>query len=385
MNAAALRAVVLAAGLSSRMRELKPLLPLDGVPAVLRVAGAYRDVGLEAVVVLGSGAERVAPLLDAHGVRYVVNHDYEDGMYSSIRCGVRALPRDVCAFFVHPVDCALVRSETLSLLARSAREPATSVVYPVHDAERGHPPLVPAALRAAILAEEPKGGLKELLTRGEAGACDVQVDDPNVLLDMDDAGAYVRLAGLAARERVPEPAACRELLARLGTPAPVVAHSAAVADVARRLGAALRTSGVCLDLKLLAAAALLHDVARAAPAHAEAGADVLDAEGYPRVAAVARFHMQLLGPPPDLPGEREVLYLADKLTVGSGAVDLDGKRERAEALFARDPQALDAARARLEAARVIAARIESLAGRPLSAILDGSVPAAGAGAPSPAL
>jgi len=381
VNAAALPAVILAAGLSSRMRELKPLLPLDGVPAVLRVAGAYRDVGLEAVVVLGFGAERVAPLLDAHGVRYVVNHDYEDGMYSSIRCGVRALPRDVRAFFVHPVDCALVRSETLGLLARSVEEPEAGVAYPVHDAERGHPPLVAAALRAAILAEEPKGGLKELLTRGEAGACDVQVDDPNVLLDMDDASAYARLAGLAARERIPEPAACRELLARLGTPAPVVAHSAAVADVAHRLGAALRTSGVCLDLKLLEAAALLHDVARAAPAHAEAGADVLDAEGYPRVAAAARFHMQLPGPPPDLPGEREVLYLADKLTVGSGTVDLDGKRERAEALFAGDPEALDAARARLEAARVSAARIESLAGRPLSAILDGSVPAAGAGKP----
>src|SRR5450756_677171 len=111
------------------MRELKPLLPLDGVPAVLRVAGAYRDVGLEAVVVLGFGAERVAPLLDAHGVRYVVNHDYEDGMYSSIRCGVRALPRDVRAFFVHPVDCALVRSETLGLLARSVEEPEAGVAY----------------------------------------------------------------------------------------------------------------------------------------------------------------------------------------------------------------------------------------------------------------
>jgi len=51
------------------MRKLKPLLPLDGVPAVLRVAGAYRAVGLEALVVLGFGAARVAPLLDAHGVR----------------------------------------------------------------------------------------------------------------------------------------------------------------------------------------------------------------------------------------------------------------------------------------------------------------------------
>ncbi len=384
MNAAALRAIILAAGLSSRMRELKPLLPLDAVPAVLWVADAYRDVGLEAVVVLGFGAERVAPLLNARGVHYVVNRGFEDGMYSSLRCGVRALPPDARAFFVHPVDCALVRSETLGLLARSVGETGASVVYPVHEAERGHPPLVPAALRDTILASEPVGGLRELLARREAGACEVQVDDPNVLLDMDDADAYERLAVRAARERVPDPAACRRLLARLQTPAPLVAHSLAVAGVARRLGAALRTSGVSLDLRLLEAAALLHDIARATPAHAEAGALVLEAEGYPRVAAVVRSHMQLPGPPPALPGEREVLYLADKLTVGSRTIDLDGKRRRAEALFASDPAALDAARMRLEAARAIEARVAFLVGRPVSALLDASVPAESAGAPSSA-
>jgi len=384
VKAAALRAVILAAGLSSRMRELKPLLPLDGVPAVLRVVGAYRDVGLEVVVVLGFGAERVAPLLEEDRVPFVVNQDHEDGMYSSVRCGVRALPADVLAFFVHPVDCALVRGETLGLLARGASASVTGVVYPVHGALRGHPPLVPATLRDEILAAEPKGGLKDLLAGFEAGAREVPVDDPNVVLDMDDAAAYERLAGLAARERVPASAACRELLARLGTPAPLVAHAAAVAGVAHRLGTALRTAGVCLDLKLLAAASLLHDVARAEASHAEAGAAVLDAEGYPRVAAVARSHMKLPGPPADVPGEREVLYLADKLTAGSRTVGLDGKRERAAALFAGDRGAQDAARTRLDVAGVIAARIESLTGRPLAAILGGRGPAEGASAPGAA-
>jgi molybdenum cofactor cytidylyltransferase len=380
VNAAALSAVILAAGLSSRMPELKPLLPLDGVPAVLRVAGAYRDVGLEPVVVLGFGAERIAPVLETHGVRYVVNHDYQDGMYSSVRCGVRALPPEAGAFFVHPVDCALVRSETLGLLARNAGGPAARVVYPLHETERGHPPLVGAALRATIIAAAPDGGLNELLTREEATAHVVPVDDLNVLLDMDDAAAYERLALLAVRERVPAPAACRELLARLETPAPAIAHSVTVAEVARRLGTALRTSGVCLDLRLLEAAALLPDVARTAPAHAEAGAAALDAEGYPRVAAVTRFHMKLPGPPPDVPGERELLYLADKLTVGSRTVDLDGKRARAAVRFAGDPAALEAAHARLEVARLIAARVEALTGLSLSTIVDGGAPAEGTAA-----
>jgi len=371
VKASALGAIVLAAGLSSRMRELKPLLPLDGVPAVIRVTSAYRDVGLEAVVVLGFGAGCVAPLLRAHGVRYVLNHDFEDGMYSSVRCGVRALPAGARAFFVHPVDCALVRSETIGLLSRSAGEPGASVVYPVHDAERGHPPLVRAELRAAILTDEPEGGLHELLERVESGAADVPVDDPNILNDMDDAGAYARLDRLAARERIPGAEECRELLDRRGTPAPVRAHSLTVADIARRLGSALRESGVCLDLRLLEAAGVLHDIARAARAHAEAGAAVLDAEGYPRVAAVARSHMELHGPLPDLPGEREVLYLADKLTVGTRMVDLDEKGARAEALFAGDPAALHAARTRLEAARVIAARIEAVTGQPLSSVFHG--------------
>jgi molybdenum cofactor cytidylyltransferase len=384
VSAAAPAGVILAAGLSSRMRELKPLLPLDGVPAVLRVATAYRAVGLETVVVLGFGAVRVAPLLDRHGVRFVINRDFEDGMFSSVRCGVRALPAAVGAFFVHPVDCALVRGETLGLLARSVVAPEPSILLPVHDGERGHPPLVPAALRAAILTENPHGGLNELLLRGAPAARDVQVDDPNVLLDMDDAADYERLAALAVRERVPAPTACREHLARLGTPAPVVAHSEAVALAARRLGAALKDSGVCIDETVLEAAALLHDVVRAGPEHAAEGAALIDDEGYPRVAAVMRYHMQLPGPPPELPGEREVLYLADKLTVGSRAVDLDARRERAKALFAGDPEALKAALERLEAARVIAVRIESLAGRPLPAILFGGVSAGGADAPDSA-
>ena len=370
MIGGALRAVVLAAGLSARMGEAKPLLPLDGVPAVLRVAACYTAVGVEPLVVLGDRADRIVPILAEARVRHVLNPDYSAGMYSSVRCGVRGLPGETRAFFIHPVDCALVRSETVSLMARAA-DRASAVTYPVHGCARGHPPLVSAALRDTIIAGDPDGGLQALLKDREIDAADVPVGDPNVLLDMDDRAAYERLCRLAARERLPGPEACRELLERHATPAPVVAHAETVAAVAGRLGASLRVAGVCLDLGLLEAAALLHDVARAVSGHARAGADVIAEEGYPRVAALVRYHMELPGPPPPVPGETELLYLADKLTAGAGIAGLADKRRRAEARFAGDAEALAAARRRLDAAGVVAAQVERLAGLPLAEVAAG--------------
>jgi molybdenum cofactor cytidylyltransferase len=106
-------ALLLAAGLSLRMGRPKPLLALDGVPAVLRAAQSFRQVGIEPLVVLGHEADRVAQVLDAQGFKHVFNADYELGMYASLRAGVRGLSEGVQRFFVLPADCPLVRAETV--------------------------------------------------------------------------------------------------------------------------------------------------------------------------------------------------------------------------------------------------------------------------------
>jgi probable phosphoglycerate mutase len=364
------------------MGGVKALLPLDGVPAVLRVAGSYASVGVEPIVVLGDHADRIAAVLAESRVRHVVNRDFATGMYSSVRRGVRALPADTSAFFVHPVDCALVRPETLGLIARTA-DLGAAVTYPINGGTRGHPPLVAARLRGTIAASDPDGGLQALLRSRESAATDVAVGDPHILLDMDDRAAYERLCRLAERERLPDPEVCRELEERHGTPAPVVAHAETVAAVAGRLGSTLRAVGVCLDLRLLEAAALLHDLARAEPRHAEVAAAVLDVEGYPRVASVVRHHMDL-PVVPAVPGEAELLYLADKLTVGAEIADLARKRGRAEARFAGDAAALAAARRRLDAAGVVAAQVERLAGLPLAEVVAGAGRSTAGGALAPA-
>ncbi|MBM3146845.1 MAG: NTP transferase domain-containing protein, partial [Actinobacteria bacterium] len=59
MQAPTLQGVVLAAGLSSRMGALKPLLPVGGLPAVVRSSRAFTDIGVEPLVVLGYQAARI--------------------------------------------------------------------------------------------------------------------------------------------------------------------------------------------------------------------------------------------------------------------------------------------------------------------------------------
>jgi xanthine/CO dehydrogenase XdhC/CoxF family maturation factor/CTP:molybdopterin cytidylyltransferase MocA len=82
--------IVLAAGGSRRLGRPKQLLELEGRPLVQRVAATC--VASEAGpvgVVLGSGAAAVADALGALRVAHIVNDDWQQGIASSIRAGLR--------------------------------------------------------------------------------------------------------------------------------------------------------------------------------------------------------------------------------------------------------------------------------------------------------
>jgi CTP:molybdopterin cytidylyltransferase MocA len=81
---------VLAAGGSRRLGRPKQLVELDGRPLVQRVAATC--VASEAGpvgVVLGSGAASVADALGELRVAHIINDEWQQGIASSIRAGVR--------------------------------------------------------------------------------------------------------------------------------------------------------------------------------------------------------------------------------------------------------------------------------------------------------
>lgn len=145
--------------------------------------------------------------------------------------------------------------------------------------------------------------------------------------------------------RVPHPdlteEVCDAILRAAGTPDKTVAHCRAVAEEALRLAGRIPSGRASLNLELLRSAALLHDVARAEPKHAETGAKWIRALGYPEVSEVIAQHHDFCG---DALNEAAVLYLADKYVQDTNRVTLEER-------FARSASRCDSEEARLAHAR----------------------------------
>ena len=88
---------------------------------------------------------------------------------------------------------------------------------------------------------------------------------------------------------------CLRILDQYGTPDHVIAHCAAVARVAVAIGKKLKAKGHDLDLDLIEAAGLLHDIARTSSNHEKVGENHLRQLGLDRVADIVAVHMHYPG------------------------------------------------------------------------------------------
>ena len=186
-------AIILAAGFSSRMGSDKALLPLGDTTALELLVSSYQQAGVaQIVVVTGSNHTALAQL--PLKVELLQNPAPENGMFSSIRLGATRFDPEVAAFFVQPVDTPLVKPETLQAMLNHLQQQGSYCVIPCCDARRGHPPLLRAALIAAILGHDSNDGLRGLLS--QYAVQELHVDDPGVLLGMNTPEEYRQLCSL---------------------------------------------------------------------------------------------------------------------------------------------------------------------------------------------
>ncbi len=365
-------AIIPAAGMSTRMKQFKPLLPLGHSTLLEAAIQLFKINGiLDIRVVTGHRSQDLEPLILAGGAVHVHNPDFCQGMLSSIRSGIRTLSSETDAFFVLPADIPAIRPWTVKTILNRWPGNNESIVYPFYDGLRGHPPLIGTCFSKTILEWNKDGGLRGCLLEFDSQAIDVQVCDNGIHMDADTQEDYACVRQQFTRREIPSAHECRRLMTDIfNVPRAVVDHGEMVGQVALTIYTALKHGVPDLDADLILASALLHDIARQIPDHAAKGARRLRDYGFFPVADCVETHMDINPGPDDAVNENEILFLADKVVQGiQTLLDYQERFEDRILQFKGKPDAVSAIRRRLESALIIQKKIETLSGRPLKAIL----------------
>ena len=194
-------AIILAAGLSSRMKAFKPMLPVDGRPAVTGLAESLRAAGVQDIIIVtGHERQQLQEEIDRERMIECVNGNYADGMFTSIQAGFakagQAFP-EKAGWFLVPADCPLITIRTFKELMTAMEEAEAGsgaeharLYVPVYEGKKGHPLLIPREWIAEILDHDGAGGLKAVTDRYPDQMVRVPVPDEEILLDMDTPEGY---------------------------------------------------------------------------------------------------------------------------------------------------------------------------------------------------
>ncbi len=181
-------AIILAAGRSSRFGPRNKLLEsIAGVPVVRRVVmAALASCARPVIAVTGYEAARVAGALAGLAVSIVFNEDHEQGLSSSLRAGLHALPQACEGALILLADMpAIGEAELEALIAAFVAQGGDGVCVPVRHGRRGNPVLWGARFFAEMAALSGDAGAKELLRRHADQVTEVEMGTSAIFADID--------------------------------------------------------------------------------------------------------------------------------------------------------------------------------------------------------
>lgn len=189
--------LILAAGLSSRLGEFKPLLPLCGKTVIENTIDSMLVVGVRQIVlVTGHRAEELEKIVKSRYMEDTVictrNSEYAStDMLTSIKTGLKVMP-ECKSFFLLPGDMPVIEKNTYLAVYRKMLEVNKAIVFPELEGKRKHPPLIKASLIHEIINYEGQGGLRELWKYHESDIAGAAVDDTGCWTDIDTYEEYIK-------------------------------------------------------------------------------------------------------------------------------------------------------------------------------------------------
>jgi molybdenum cofactor cytidylyltransferase len=189
--------LVLAAGQSRRMGTLnKLLIGVDGKPMVRHVAETVAaSQASPLLVVTGHERERVEAALAGIGAQFLFNPDYAQGLSTSLKRGLAAVPPEIDGVVVCLGDMPLVNAPTIDrLIAAFNPLEGRAICVPTRRGKRGNPVLIGRQFLQALTALSGDVGARDLVAAHPDEVTEVEMESDAVLTDIDTPQALAKLA-----------------------------------------------------------------------------------------------------------------------------------------------------------------------------------------------
>ena len=176
-------ALIVAAGMSTRMGEFKPMLSIGSISVAQRVVATLSQSGVSKIVmVTGYNATMLERHLSGNGIIFLRNEDYETTqMFDSVKIGLSYLLNKCDRVLFTPVDVPLFTAKTVKTILDSG----APLAVPMCEGRQGHPILIANHLIPEILEDSGEMGLKGAMDRCSVPLLRIDVEDPGTIHDAD--------------------------------------------------------------------------------------------------------------------------------------------------------------------------------------------------------
>jgi molybdenum cofactor cytidylyltransferase len=189
--------LVLAAGKSSRMGVLnKLLISVDGKPMVRHAVEAALGAQLSPVlIVTGHQHQQVQAALEGVNVTLLHNPDFADGLSTSLKCGLNAIPAECEGAVIALGDMPKVAASDIERLVNTFNPvEGRAIIVPVWRGKRGNPVLWAKRFFPEMLDVAGDVGARGLFNAYPEAVTEIEMQGDAVLTDIDTPQALARLA-----------------------------------------------------------------------------------------------------------------------------------------------------------------------------------------------
>ena len=175
-------AILLAAGKSKRMKgENKLIKQINGIPLINHSVKNILDSSIDELIIVLGYQDKIIKriILKNKKIKFFLNENFNSGMASSIKIGVKNLSKKTHAFFICLADMPLVNKHIYDKMIKHTNN--KEIIIPFYKNQQGNPVLFSIKMKDEIMNIKGDLGAKEILKANKDKIFNLEINNQGVL------------------------------------------------------------------------------------------------------------------------------------------------------------------------------------------------------------